>query len=60
MFNIAGVLGFTAVISPLSISSRSLFVSDMIWLFAFSALLFMAMLPLSKGKISRIEGGVLP
>jgi cation:H+ antiporter len=42
MFNIAGVLGFTAVISPLSISSRSLFVSDMIWLFAFSALLFMA------------------
>jgi len=59
MFNIAGVLGVTAAVTPLSIGDRSLFVSDMIWLFAFSALLLLAMLPLSRGKVSRIEGGVL-
>ena len=59
MFNIAGVLGVTAAVTPLSIGSRSLFVSDMTWLFVFSAILLLAMLPLSKGKISRIEGGVM-
>jgi len=59
IFNIAGVLGVTAAVSPLAVGNRSLFLTDMLWLFGFSALLLLAMLPLSKGKISRLEGGIL-
>jgi len=59
LFNIAGVLGITTIVRPLIIGDRALFVSDMIWLFGISVLLLIVMLPLSKGKISRWEGGLL-
>jgi len=59
LFNIAGVLGITTIVRPLVIGDRALFVSDMIWLFGISVLLLLVMLPLSKGKISRWEGGLL-
>ena len=59
LFNITGVLGVTAIVRPLDIGSRTLFVSDMIWLLGISTALLLAMLPLSKGKIKRPEGGIL-
>jgi cation:H+ antiporter len=58
-FNIAGVLGITAIIRPVSTGIRGLFISDMVWLFAITFGLLLVMLPLSKGKITRLEGGLL-
>jgi len=58
-FNIAGVLGITTVIHPLTISNHTLFISDMMWLFGISIALLLAMIPLSKGKISRLESVLL-
>jgi cation:H+ antiporter len=56
IFNIAGVLGVTAVVRPIIIGNHSLFISDMIWLFGISIVLLLVMLPLSRGKINRWEG----
>ena len=58
-FNITGVLGVTTVVSPVNISNRSLFITDMAWLFGVSIALLLVMIPLSKGKITRWEGGFL-
>ena len=59
LFNIAGVLGVTAIIHPIKIQNHTLFLSDMIWLFAITIVLLLVMLPLTKGKINRWEGGIL-
>ena len=59
LFNIAGVLGVTTVISPIHINDQSMFLYDMIWVFGISVALLLTMIPLSKGKITRREGGVL-
>ena len=59
IFNIAGVLGVTTIVRPLSTGSQSLFVSDMIWLAGISIALLLVMIPLSKGKIRRWEGAAL-
>ena len=56
IFNVAGVLGITTVIQPLTITDHALFISDMMWLFGISAALLLTMIPLSRGKITRWEG----
>ncbi|MCL2181877.1 MAG: calcium/sodium antiporter [Chitinispirillia bacterium] len=58
-FNIAGVLGVTTIVRPLAVNSHSMFVSDMAWLFGITIALLLTMIPLSKGKINRWEGGIL-
>ena len=58
-FNIAGVLGVTTVVSPITVNNHSLFITDMIWLFGITIALLLAMIPLSKGKINRWEGCIL-
>ena len=59
IFNIVGVLGITAIIRPLHIVNHSIFIFDMIWVFGFSVVLLLTILPLSKGTITRWEGGLL-
>ena len=54
-FNIAGVLGITATIRTVNIADKTLFISDMIWLFGITTALLLTMIPLSKGKITRWE-----
>ena len=58
MFNIWGILGITALVKPLRLNEqiRSF---DMYWLIGLCALLFLMMLPVKSGKISRIKGVVL-
>ena len=58
MFNIMGILGITALVKPLRLNEqiRSF---DMYWLIGLCALLFLMMLPVKSGKISRIKGVVL-
>ncbi|MCL2218928.1 MAG: calcium/sodium antiporter [Chitinispirillia bacterium] len=58
-FNIAGVLGVTTIVKPLTVNNHPMFVSDMLWLFGISIVLLLTMIPLSKGKINRWEGGIL-
>jgi cation:H+ antiporter len=58
-FNIAGVLGLTTTVRSLNITNHTLFVSDMMWLFGITVALLLTMIPLSKGKITRWESGLL-
>jgi cation:H+ antiporter len=58
-FNIAGVLGVTAIVRPVNIENHSMFIFDMIWLFVISIVFLLVMIPLSKGKINRWEGAIL-
>jgi len=58
-FNIAGVLGVTTIVHPVNISNQTTFYTDMIWLFGITITLLLVMIPLSKGKINRWEGGIL-
>jgi cation:H+ antiporter len=58
-FNITGVLGITTIVRPVSIGNHSMFIYDIIWLLGISIVFLLVMLPLSKGKINRWEGGIL-
>ncbi|MCL2214429.1 MAG: calcium/sodium antiporter [Treponema sp.] len=58
-FNIAGVLGVTTIVSPVKIVNHSMFITDMLWLFGITIVLLLVMIPLSKGKINRWEGGIM-
>jgi len=59
LFNIAGVLGVSSIVRPIKINNQSLFITDMIWLFGITIVLFLVMIPLSRGKINRWEGAIL-
>ncbi len=56
IFNLTGILGITALVRPLPVPGGIIH-RDMLWLMAFSALLFPMML--SGKKINRAEGGLL-
>ena len=58
-FNITGVLGVSTIVHHVDITSRAMFISDMIWLLGISIVLLLVMVPLSKGKINRWEGCVM-
>nr|WP_321407970.1 calcium/sodium antiporter [uncultured Carboxylicivirga sp.] len=58
IFNIWAVLGTTSVIKPLKVSDAMLHV-DYNWMIGVAILLFVLLLPLSKGIINRWKGSVL-
>ncbi len=58
IFNIWAVLGLTSIIKPISVSS-SIVNTDYWWMTGIAVLLFLAILPLSKGVITRWKGVVL-
>ena len=59
IFNIASVLGITAIIKPIAVKSQELFTNDMWWMLGFAGVLIpIAFLP-SKFEIGRIKGLVL-
>ena len=55
VFNILGIIGVTAVIKPLTFDSH-IYLTDMIWMFMFGALLFITFMPLKTKRIARSEG----
>ncbi len=57
IFNIAGILGITAVTKAIPVNPKILS-SDMLWMLAISLLLFLLMIGKSR-KISRINGAIL-
>ncbi|MGI9594105.1 MAG: calcium/sodium antiporter [Patiriisocius sp.] len=59
IFNIASVLGITAIIQPIVINSQELFTNDICWMLGFAGVLIpLAFLP-NKFEIGRIKGLVL-
>lgn len=59
IFNILGVLGITAIISPVPISNPSTIYFDGLWMLGFSAVLFPLSILFTRGEISRWEGGFI-
>lgn len=59
IFNIASVLGLTAIIKPIAVNSTQTLSSDMIWMMAFAFILLpMIFLP-KKLELGRLKGFVL-
>lgn len=59
IFNIASVLGITAIIQPIAVKSEAVLTSDIFWMIGFSAVLIpLAFLP-KKWEIGRIKGIVI-
>ncbi len=59
IFNIASVLGITAIIQPILVKSEAVLSSDIFWMLGFSAVLIpLAFLP-KKWEIGRIKGIVI-
>ena len=59
IFNIASVLGITAIIKPIAVKSQELFTNDLWWMFGAALLLYPLMFFFHKGHIGRIEGSIL-
>ncbi len=58
IFNILSVLGITAMIKPIRLSPMMVNI-DIPWMLAISFLLFLLLIPLKKGVLSRLDGVVL-
>ena len=58
IMNIVSVLGITALIKPIN-TVREVLTIDMPWMIGASLLLFLFMLPLRKGMITRIQGAIM-
>lgn len=58
IMNIVSVLGITALIKPIQTSIEVLTI-DMPWMIGSALLLFAFMLPLKRGRISRIQGAIM-
>ena len=56
--NILSVLGFTSLISPISVS-REIARFDIPWMLAVSFLLLLLMLPAAHSRITRWEGSLM-
>ncbi|MBS2213526.1 calcium/sodium antiporter [Carboxylicivirga mesophila] len=57
IFNIWAVLGVTSTIKPINVSP-SIVNTDYWWMVGIAILLFLSILPLSKGLVSRWKGGI--
>lgn len=58
VMNIISVLGITALIKPIDTVPEALKV-DMPWMIGAALILFLFMLPVRKGRISRLEGSIM-
>jgi cation:H+ antiporter len=56
IFNIASVLGLTAIITPIPVTESSILTSDIFWMLGFALVLFPLMLLPKKFEINRAKG----
>jgi cation:H+ antiporter len=59
IFNILGVLGIASIITPISIAHEMKLKTDILWMLGISVILFLFMLPLKGGKLTRLKGIIL-
>ncbi len=57
IFNIAGILGITALVKPIGVNEK-IITSDLIWMLGITLLLFILMLG-KKGRLTRWSGAIL-
>ncbi|MFW6268202.1 MAG: calcium/sodium antiporter, partial [Marinilabiliaceae bacterium] len=58
IFNVFSILGITAILKPLEVSSRVIN-SDMGWMVGVAVLLILFLIPLKRGILTRWKGGIL-
>jgi len=58
IMNIVSVLGITALIKPIN-TVREVLIIDMPWMIGSALLLFLFMLPMRRGRITRIQGAIM-
>ncbi|MBJ7879412.1 calcium/sodium antiporter [Gelidibacter salicanalis] len=59
IFNIASVLGITAMIQPIAVNNPQILGSDMLWMIAFAFILIPMILLPKKFEIGRLKGFIL-
>lgn len=59
IFNIASVLGLTAIIQPIAVNNPKILTNDIFWMMAFAAVLILMIFIPKKFEIGRIKGFVL-
>ncbi|MGC1633089.1 MAG: calcium/sodium antiporter [Gelidibacter sp.] len=59
IFNIASVLGITAMIQPIAVSSAQILSNDMFWMIGFAAIFIPMFLLAKRFEIGRIKGFIL-
>ena len=59
IFNIASVLGLTAIIQPIAVNSPQILTNDIFWMLAFAAVLIPMVFIPNKFEIGRLKGFVL-
>ena len=59
IFNIASVLGITAIIQPIAVKSQELFTNDLWWMLGYAGVLIPLVFSPNKFEIGRIKGLVL-
>lgn len=59
IFNIASVLGITAIIQPIAVNSSQILSSDMFWMIGFAFILVPLVFLPKKSQIGRVKGFVL-
>jgi len=59
IFNIASVLGLTAIITPINVIDKGLLTNDIIWMLAISIFLLPLILIPKRFEISRVKGLIL-
>ena len=57
IFNVFSILGITAILKPLEVSSRVIN-SDMVWMVGVAVLLIIFLIPLKRGVLTRWKGGI--
>ena len=58
IFNIASVIGITAIIKPIAVTSQDQLI-DWVWMFAAAVLVLVSIILHKKNMINRLSGGVL-
>ncbi len=56
IYNTFGILGLTAIIKPIKNISEDIMKEDILWMIGFFVLLFLFILPIKGGKITRFKG----
>ena len=59
IFNTLGVLGIASIITPISIIGEMRLKLDILWMLGISVLLFLFILPVKGGKLTRLKGIIL-
>lgn len=59
IYNVLSILGVTSLLRPLHVRSQQVISFDMVWMTGVAVMLFLLLIPLKKGMLSRWKGALL-